>query len=147
MIRAFVALPLPDRVAWALEGAQAGLPVGRAVPVENFHVTLVFLGELPGTVLEDVHDALSGVRAPAFSIAIDGVGLFGGATPSSLHARVTGDPGLAHLQAKVEQAARRAGVSVKAGRFVPHVTLARFGQGLRGEDAERVQHFVAQRLS
>ncbi|MEM6973310.1 MAG: RNA 2',3'-cyclic phosphodiesterase [Pseudomonadota bacterium] len=147
MIRAFVALSLPGQAVWQLEGAQAGLPVGRAVPPENFHITLAFLGEIRTTVLEDVHSALSAIRAPAFSVGLNGVDVFGGRQPTSLHATVTADPGLDHLQAKVVQASRQAGVTPKAGRYTPHVTLARFGKGMSGEDAARLRAFVSGRLS
>lgn len=147
MIRAFVALPLPPQVAWSLEGAQAGMPCGRAVPAENFHITLAFVGEQRGDVIDDLHSALSDIRAPAFSVRIQGVGLFGGAQPTSLYAAVAPDPALHHLRDKVLQAARRAGITVAGSRFVPHVTLARFGSGLRGEDAAAMQGFVATRLT
>lgn len=146
MIRAFVALPLPGPVVWALEGAQAGLPCGRPVPPENFHVTLVFAGEQRGTVIDDLHSALSDIRAPAFSLSIRGVGLFGGGAPTAFYARVEPDPALSHLRDKVVQAARRAGIAVAGSRFVPHVTLARFRGGLKGEDAVAMQGFVATRL-
>ncbi|MEM6486952.1 MAG: RNA 2',3'-cyclic phosphodiesterase [Pseudomonadota bacterium] len=148
MIRCFVAFGLPREVRWRLEGAQAGLPVGRAVPPENLHVTVAFLGELPGPAVDDVHYALSDLALPGFSMAMDGVGLFGGRAPTSLYARVVPDPALAYLHRKVTQALRSAGVSPKAGRYIPHATLARFSAGgLRGEDAEAIQRFVANRLS
>ncbi|MEO1774187.1 MAG: RNA 2',3'-cyclic phosphodiesterase [Pseudomonadota bacterium] len=146
MIRAFVALPLPPQAVWALEGAQAGLPCGRPVPPENFHITLAFAGEHRGDVIDDLHSALSDIRAPGFTLQIEGVGLFGGATPTSLYAAIRPDPALNHLRDKVVQATRRAGITITAQRFVPHVTLARFGNGLRGEEAALMQGFVATRL-
>jgi 2'-5' RNA ligase len=147
MIRAFVGLPVPPDVAIMLHGAQAGLPSGRPVPPENFHVTLAFLGEQPGPVLEDVHFELDTIRAPAFEVAIRGTGLFGGAKPTALYAAVAPSPGLSHLRDKVLQAARGAGLGLPYERFVPHVTLARFGQGLKGDAAAEMQDFVAARLS
>lgn len=147
MIRSFVALAVPNEIAWRLEGAQAGMPCGRLLPPENFHLTLSFLGEHPGPIVEDVHYALGGIRAPGFSIEVEGVGLFGGGKPTSLYARVVPEPGLLHLRDKVLQAARSAGLKLQAERFVPHITLARFGSGLRGEDAEKMHAFVATRMT
>ena len=146
MIRAFVGIPLPEEAADALEAAQAGIPAGRVVPHDNFHLTLAFLGEQPRPVLEDAHDALGGVRTPGFSLRIDGLGMFGGARPRVLFAQVAAEPGLAQLHRKVLRAVREAGIELPRERFHPHVTLARFGDGLRGEDAAEMQAFVARRI-
>ncbi|MBK1636372.1 RNA 2',3'-cyclic phosphodiesterase [Rhodovulum adriaticum] len=124
MIRAFVAIPLPDDIRAALVALQARLQVGRVLPPENLHLTLVFLGEVPDPLLEEVHLALSGVHAAPLTLRLAGLDMFGGARPRSIHARVVPDPALDHLQARVAQAARTAGVQVEARRFVPHVTLA-----------------------
>ena len=147
MIRAFVGLAVPPDVTIKLHGAQAGLPSGRPVPPENFHITLAFLGEQPAPVLEDVHYELEGIRAPAFELTVRGMGLFGGGKPTALYAVVTPCAGLSHLREKVLQAARGAGLELPYERFVPHVTLARFGQGLKGEAAAEMHAFVATRLS
>lgn len=147
MIRAFVGLPVPPSAAMMLHGAQAGLPHGRPVPPENFHVTLRFLGELHEPVVEDVHYALERIRAPGFPLEIRGIGLFGGTKPTTLHATVVPSPALSRLREKVMQAAREAGVELPYEKFVPHVTLARFGAGLKGEAAEEMHAFVATRMS
>jgi 2'-5' RNA ligase len=146
VIRAFVGIPLPGEVAAALEVAQAGIPSGRVVPRENFHITIAFLGEQPRPVLEDVHDALDGIRVPGFALRIEGLGMFGGARPRVLFAEVAPEPGLTQLRRKVLRAVHEAGIELSRERFRPHVTLARFGDGLRGEDAAELQAYVARRV-
>ncbi|MCL5775776.1 RNA 2',3'-cyclic phosphodiesterase [Limibaculum sp. FT325] len=145
MIRAFVGIRPPGAVAACLAAAQAGLPVGRAVEAENFHLTLAFLGEQPEPVIEDMHHALDDIRAPRFVLRVDGVDLFGGEQPTILHARIAPEPGLSHLRAKVAQAARAVGIALKGGRFTPHVTLARLGQGLRPDEIAELHRFAAMR--
>lgn len=147
MIRAFVAIPLPEEVNRSLTAAQAGLPTGRPVAPENFHITVAFLGEHPEPVIEDVHFALDSIRAPAFDLTLDGLGLFGGERPRSLHAEVRPEPRLSHLREKVLQAARGAGLRMDRTRYNPHVTLARFNNGLKGEDAEKMRTFTVRRMA
>lgn len=148
MIRAFVGIPLPDPVADALEAAQAGIPAGREVPFENFHITLAFLGEHPEPVVEEAHHALEALRVPGFSLRIEGLGTFGGARPRVLFAAVAPEPGLSRLHRKVQRAVQEAGIALARQRFHPHVTLARFGsEGLRGEEAAEMQAFVAGRVA
>ena len=65
-MRLFVALDLPAATRTRLYWVAGGLPGARWVPPENYHVTLRFIGELPGYRAEEVDHALSGVRAPAF---------------------------------------------------------------------------------
>ncbi len=125
MIRAFAAIPLPEAVTDLLEEAQDDLPAGRPILPENMHLTLVFLGDLRPPDLDEVHRAFEAVRVPDFNVAIRGLGAFGARAPRSVHAVVADEPALRHLQAKLAQAARGAGVEVPARRYVPHVTIAR----------------------
>lgn len=145
MIRAFVGIALPERVTAALQAQQAGLPVGRAVPPENFHITLAFLGEKPTPVIEDVHYALDGLDAPVFALTFEGIGLFGGERPRSVHAEVRPEPALSHLRARVLEAARGAGIALPRERFHPHVTLARLPANLLPDDAARLRAHVGAR--
>lgn len=143
MIRAFVAIALPDAAIAALIAARAGLPLGRPTPPENLHLTLAFLGEHPEPVIEDVHYALAAIRLPAFELRVAGLGVFGDGRLRVLHAEVAAGPPLGHLREKVAQAARGAGLRLERERYRPHVTLARFNPALVGEDAERMRAFAA----
>lgn len=126
-MRLFVALSLPDPIRWQLVLLCAGLPNTRWVPPENFHITLRFLGETDGAVLEDVDAALAGIRAPRFGLQLEGVGHFGtGKKTRALWAGVGREPALQHLRDKVESAVVRAGLEPDRQKFTPHVTLTRF---------------------
>ena len=143
MIRAFVAIPMPEPVTDALEVVQDDLRIGNPVLPEHMHLTLVFLGELREPDLDEVHYAFEEVRAPGFEFRLRGLGLFGQSAPRSIHAAVEDSSALRHLQAKLEQAARNTGVEMPSRRFVPHVTIARL-KGRREEAAEAAD-FVARR--
>ena len=133
MIRAFLALPLPDAVIAPLSLAQSRLrlpvPPARPVARENLHLTLVFLGEQRPDMLEALHEELA-LRQPAgFTLRLDGLGVFGGDRPHNLHARVAPEPALSALQARLDRAARMQGMRPERRRFTPHVTLARLRPG------------------
>ncbi|MEM8570244.1 MAG: RNA 2',3'-cyclic phosphodiesterase [Pseudomonadota bacterium] len=144
MIRAFVAIHLPDVVAHEVVALQAGLPAGRPVPMENLHMTLSFLGEHQGPIVEDVHHALSEIQLPRFELRLEGVDAFGNGRVRLLCARAAPSSSLSHLHASVLQAVRLAGLDRPRQKFLPHVTLARCGgKGASGEDAQKLREFAA----
>ena len=145
MIRAFIAIALPQAVRIELQSLGIGLGLPDPVPPENLHLTLAFLGERPEPVLEDVHAGLAQLRAPAFDLALAGFDMFGGAKPRTVHAGVRDAAPLRHLQAKVASVARAAGIDVDGRRFTPHVTLERLRPG--SPDASRLAAAVAARSS
>ncbi len=125
MIRAFLALPVPDDIRLRLSALQHRLPLPRPIPYENFHVTLTFLDRQPEPLLEELHHAIETMTLPAPRLRLDGLGSFGGNEPDAVHARLADDPALSALSAKLTRAAREAGIAVKARKFVPHITLGR----------------------
>jgi 2'-5' RNA ligase len=138
VIRAFAAIPLPEALQERLAAVAQMLPLPRRLPPENLHLTLAFLGEVPEPIVEEAHYAFEAIVAPPFRIIPRGVGHFGGDRPRVVYAGFAPEPALDRLQAKVETAARRAGVPVDGRRFVPHVTLGRFRPG--EADVMRLEH-------
>ena len=137
-MRLFVALALPDEIADGLAMVQAGVPGANWQTREQLHLTLRFIGEVDGRDATAVDDALSLIEAPRFSLALKGVGEFGGKTPHALWAGVRDKEPVAFLQRKIETALQRAGLPAEQRKFVPHVTLAR----LRGSPRGRVMDFL-----
>lgn len=124
MMRAFLGFQIPRHISAQLLLHSHKLPVARKQPPENFHLTLVFLGEQPFDILEELDLALQDVRAPAPTIQLAGMGLFGGTKPHNLHAGVTPNPALDQVQKRLESLARGFGIDLPRRKFTPHVTLA-----------------------
>lgn len=142
-MRLFVALSLPEEVRERLAGlATGGIPGARWVAPENLHITLRFVGEVDGHGARDLDDCLGAIDAPAFELAIRGLGAFGeGPKLRALYAGVAPNPALVHLQAKVASAIARAGLAPDRQKFRPHVTLARF----KGDPGPKLGSFIAEK--
>lgn len=125
MPRLFTALEVPRDAALSLSLLRGGLPGARWIDVENYHLTLRFIGDVEGHVADEIVNALDRVRRPSFSLALSGVGAFGSKKPHSIHANVAPSPELMQLQAEVDRIVKRLGLPADARKFVPHVTLAR----------------------
>lgn len=139
-MRLFVALDLPTPVRRHLALMAGGLPGARWVPAENHHLTLRFIGETPGWQAEEIHHALTGLRAPGFTLSLAGLGLFEkGGRGTALWAGVERTPPLDHLHAKIETALQRIGLEPERRRFAPHVTLARLDNVLEAKLAAYLQ--------
>ncbi len=136
LIRAFVAVSLPDDVSGRLEEYIDTLrPLFRVrwVRREQMHITLKFLGELEPEVIDDVKDALKPLRRfEPFTVELDTIGAF----PNMRNANVlwlSGSRGakeLGQLSRRVNDALLEgAELEKDAKRFRAHLTIAR----LKGE--------------
>lgn len=76
-MRLFVGLELPWEVRERLaELSGSGIPGARWVPIENYHLTLRFIGEVPPYRAEELDEALAALRGKRFAFELSGVGTF-----------------------------------------------------------------------
>jgi len=136
MPRLFTALEIPRDVALSLSLLRGGLPGARWADVENYHLTLRFIGDVDAPTADEVANALDRVRRPEFTLSLTGVGAFGSKKPHSIYAGVAASPDLMALQAEIERICQRLGLPADPRRFTPHVTIARLRQP-RPDDVAR----------
>ncbi|WP_380282628.1 RNA 2',3'-cyclic phosphodiesterase [Kitasatospora purpeofusca] len=142
-LRVFVALAPPDdakdELARALQPAYAGYPQLRWNRIEDWHITLAFLGELPATAVPLLRTALAGAAAshPALLLGLRGGGHF---DQRLLWSGIDGDlDGLHLLAADVRELVRSCGIEFRDRVLHPHLTLARS----RRDDATSVPRAAA----
>ncbi len=141
MPRLFTGLEMPADAVSVLTGLRGGLPGARWIDPENYHVTLRFIGDVDNRTASSVADMLDRIRRSAFSITLDGIGVFGGRKPHSVFAGVTSSPDLAALQAEQERMMQMLGLPPDPRKFSPHVTVAR----LRGVSPGAVAAYMESR--
>lgn len=140
MYRLFVGVPLPEDVRLRLDGLCGGVPGARWMPAENFHITLRFIGDVPGDMAEEVGYALAQVRPKRFDIELTGAGHFSsGNEVRVLWAGVRKSAELMALHERVDNTLRRLGLPDEQRRFTPHITLAK----LRDANLPKVQEWLA----
>jgi RNA 2',3'-cyclic 3'-phosphodiesterase len=132
-LRAFVALEIePEtrtRIKTMVDDLRPSLTNLRFVPLDQLHLTLRFLGDMPRASVAPLSAAIErAVRAcPAVDVELEGIGMF----PERGHPRVLWlglalpEPIFA-LQAACEAAAQEIGLVAETRPFRPHLTLARW---------------------
>ena len=134
LVRAFVAVPVPEPIAGELERFLDTLkPLARLrwVTRAQFHITLRFLGEQTRETIERVKKALAPIRFDPFEVELSYIGAF----PSMERPGVlwlSGKKGRGELTAlaeSVNEAIDTVGIPREDRAFKPHLTLAR-GDGV-----------------
>ncbi|MEV0935003.1 RNA 2',3'-cyclic phosphodiesterase [Streptomyces phaeochromogenes] len=126
---AFIALAPPDdaksELAHALSPAYAACPGLRWNRIEDWHITLAFLGELPVQVAQRLRSPLADLAAarPSLELALLGGGHF---DERVLWSGIKGDIDKLHELAQAVRArVRDCGVAFAERPLRPHLTLAR----------------------
>ena len=109
-MRLFAGLDIPEEVKGTLEALLDGFrPAAklRWSPVGNLHVTTKFIGEWPDQRLEEMKQALSGVRGEPIPISIRGLGWFPNPhSPRTFWAASRGGEALLTLAAATDEASK-----------------------------------------
>lgn len=124
MFRLFAALPVSADTSNQLAALQTGLIGAAWRPIENFHITLRYFGDLSAELAEELDRELAQIEAGAFNVRLQGVGWFGRRKPRAVWAGVEESAPLRDLSSKCERAARRLGLPPDKHPFTPHITLA-----------------------
>jgi 2'-5' RNA ligase len=104
-IRLFVAIAFSSDIKDRLAALCCGLNEAKWVSAANFHLTLRFIGSVNEAQVDDIVAALGSVRAPAFSVDLDGIDHFGSAHKlRTVWARVVPNPALELLAGRIEAA-------------------------------------------
>ena len=116
------------------------LPGARPVPEEQIHITLRFIGEVEGSLLQDIQESLSSVSASSFHLGIQGVGHFPPrGKPRVIWAGLSPTDTLRILKQRIDSNLQQCGITSEQRKFSPHVTLAR----LNNCPLRRVTEFLA----
>ena len=127
--RLFVAIDPPQDIREQLTLICCGLPDARWIPPEQLHLTLCFIGEVNGTVFQDIREVLSEIKGPPFSLRLQGVGFFPPrGLPRVVWAGIDNNEQLAILQRKIVTRLFSLGLELENRKFAPHITLARLHQ-------------------
>ncbi|MGA2506521.1 MAG: RNA 2',3'-cyclic phosphodiesterase [Chitinispirillaceae bacterium] len=141
MSRLFIAIDLPERIKDDITATYVALPGARWVDEAHLHLTLRFIGEVPGDVAERVANALRPVSGPTFSLTMKTVGFFPPRRePRILWAGIADNEELMRLQARIERAIMAIGIDPDTRKFHPHVTVARLNGTPSHKAAQYVTH-------
>ena len=128
-MRLFIAIDLTDQMKKALVGTLHELKKqgisGSYVPMQNFHVTVAFLGEVED--YKSVVKVLDSMEAESSRLSFDGFGFFG----DSFYAGVRTNQKLKKYAADLKKNLKEAGLPCDGSKFEPHVTLIRRHKGPR----------------
>lgn len=153
-IRTFIAIRLTDEVRQLLARIQGMLAsqvdegVVRWVDKDSVHLTLKFLGDVPGDRLPVVYSAVKRAcrDVAPFAISIEGLGCF----PNTRRPRVVwvgvreSSESLQSLQRTIEDALAEEGFERERHSFTPHLTLGRLHRRASRSDGERLGRVVEQ---
>ncbi len=131
LLRVFVAVEITDeKIRKLIENIQRELLKGgvdiKPVEIENLHITLRFIGEVPQATVNEIINKLRTISFQKFRMKVKGLGAFPSpSNPRVIWAGVTeGSKELSELHEIVERLVGKYGIRDNK-EFTPHLTIAR----------------------
>ena len=126
-MRLFISINFDDKTTKKLVEIQNRLcdcGFGRLTPPEYFHMTLVFLGEMPKELVPMICATLRSIKISKMKIKFAQIGYFTG-VKKLWWAGIEGNRQLNDLYRIITEKLNAAGILYEKERFFPHVTLVR----------------------
>ncbi len=127
-MRLFIAIDLPDHLRSHVQSiCPATLAGAKWLPMEQFHLTLRFIGDVEADRFQQIQQTLTQIARPTFNLSLKGVGVFPNLhRPRVLWVGLDVGPALLELQKDIEARLVELGIPAEDRPFSPHLTLARF---------------------
>ncbi|MBQ6570587.1 MAG: RNA 2',3'-cyclic phosphodiesterase [Clostridia bacterium] len=109
---------------------------------ENFHLTLVFLGEIERVKLKTITDVMDSTAVSPFEMKIAGFSRFRRDDGDILLRRLEYPAELTELHAQLYSALKVKGFTLESRKFSPHITLARRAVLARGVSLESLSDVI-----
>ncbi len=132
MPRLFIAIPMPEEIAEQLDALCEGLPGVRWTDLEQFHLTLRFIGQVDNATFYDIGEALTTVSMAPFELRLRGIGQFPlRGHPHTLWVGLEDGEPVRRLRRRIERVLeQQVGLEPERRKYAPHVTIGRVKEPL-----------------
>ena len=110
--------------------------LGRFTPPENFHMTMVFFGEMPEELVPIICTAMRSIKISKAQIKFAQIGCFS-EVKNLWWAGIEGNRQLNDLQQRITEKLDQMGIWYEKETFFPHVTLVRNYHAGKGFDKRK----------
>jgi 2'-5' RNA ligase len=127
-MRAFIAVDVPEGIRAVLSSAadMLGFDGIRLVQENNLHITMLFLGDIDESRVDDIKGIISKVNPDGFEVSLEGLGVFTPRMPKVIFAKVVDHSrSLLRTYNFLRAGVERLGLIVEDRQYIPHVTLGR----------------------
>ncbi len=128
-MRCFIAIPLDTTIKSVLEHAQTPFRLNRQrgnfTAYDNFHLTLVFNGELDQQEIDQISRILDDLDIQPFELSLTELGCFNRKDGEIWWVGIKATSPLLKLQAHLVSELKESGIPFEDQRYVPHLTLVR----------------------